>query len=190
VNDPKDVNSQRKTRSGNGKVLGKRELAEIYDQYYLPIYRYIFRQIGDVDVSRELTSEVFHRLLKQNQNGADRLEHLTPWLYCVARNLVIDHYRRQQYRNHFSLNDEIVESSHNTAEIAEIQITTEKVRVALTKLTPDQRHVIVLKFIEGLSNQEVADALSKPVGAVKALQHRGLVALRHLLDPIEERIIA
>jgi len=190
VVDPKDVHSKRKSRSGNGKVLGKRELAEIYDQYYLPIYRFIFRQVGDIDVSRELSSEVFHRMLKQNQNGADRLEHITPWLYCVARNLVIDHYRRQQYRNHFSLDDEFVESSNNTAEIAETQITAEKVRIALTKLTPDQRQVVVLKFIEGLSNQEVADALSKPVGAVKALQHRALVALRHLLEPIEERIIA
>ncbi len=190
MNDLKDVHSQRKFRSGNGKVLGKKELAEIYNQYYLPIYRFIFRQVGDVDISRELSSEVFHRMLKQNQNGTDRFENPAPWLYRVARNLVIDHYRRQQHRNHSSLNDEILESSLNTAEIAESQITNEKMRMALTKLTPDQRQVIVLKFMEGLSNQEVADSLSKPVGAVKSLQHRALGALRHLLDPVEERIIA
>jgi len=128
-------------------------------------------------------------MLKQNQNGTIRFEYLTPRLYWLVRNLVIDHYWRQKYRNHISLNDEIKEPSHNTDEIAEIQITAEKVRMALTKLTPEQRQVIVLKFIEGYSNQEVADALSKPLGAVKVLQQRALVALRHLLDPIEGRLI-
>jgi len=136
-----------------------------------------------------LSSKVFHQMLKQNQNGTDRLEYLTPRLYCLVRKLVIDHYRRQQYRNHISLRDEIIEPSHNTAEIVKIQITVEKVRMALTKLTPEQRQVIVLKFIEGFSNQEVADALSKPLGAVKVLQQRALVALKYLLDPIEGRLI-
>ena len=190
MNNAKDVHSQCESKSGEGKAFNKRELAEIYDRHYLPIYRFIFRQVGDVEVSRELSSDVFQRMVKQNQNGNDRIEYLTSWLYCVARNLVVDHYRREQHRNHLSFDDELIESSHDTAEIAEIQVTTEKMRMALMKLTPDQRQVILLKFMEGLSNQEVADALSKPVGAVKALQHRALVALRHLLDVVEERVIA
>lgn len=190
MNDPKDVHSQRKSRPANGKPLNKKELAEIYDQYYLPIYRFIYRQVVDVEVSRELSSEVFHRMVKQNQNGTDHLKYPTSWLYCVARNLVIDHYRRQQHRNHLSLDEELIESSQNTADIAEDRLNYENIQVALMKLTPDQRQVILLKFVEDLSNQEIADTLSKPVGAVKALQHRALVALRHLLDPVEERIIA
>lgn len=190
MNDEKDVHSQRESRCGNGKALNKKELAEIYDQHYLSIYRFIFRQIGDVEVSREISSDVFHRMVKHNQNSTVHREYLTSWLYCVARNLLVDHYRRQQHRDHLSFDDELIESSHDTAENAEIQIRTEKMRLALMKLTPDQRQVIVLKFMEGFSNQEVADTLSKPVGAVKALQHRALVALRHLLDPVEERVIA
>lgn len=179
--------------SENDKTLGKKELAEIYDTFYPPIYRFIYRQIGDVDISRELSSEVFHRMVKLNQNGTEHVQRLTSWLYCVARNLVIDHYRSQQHRNYLSLNDEmdeLIESSYDTAEVAEIRMSTEKMRMALQKLTPDQRQVILLKFMEGLSNQEVADLLSKPVGAVKSLQHRALIALRNLLDPSEERIIA
>jgi RNA polymerase sigma-70 factor (ECF subfamily) len=129
-------------------------------------------------------------MLKLNQNGTEHIQSLAPWLYCVARNLVIDHYRRQQYRNHLNLNEELIESSFDTAKVAEMRISTEKLRMALQKLTPDQRQVILLKFIEGFSNQEVAETLSKPVGAVKSLQHRALVALRHLLDPSEERMMA
>lgn len=189
MNDEKIVRSQHRFRSGNGSTLTKRELADIYDQHYLPIYRFIFRQVGNVEVSRELTSEVFHRMLKYNQNEENYIQSIVPWLYCVARNLVVDYYRRQQYRDYLPLNDEIIESSYNTAEAAENRISAEKMRLALQKLTPDQRQVILLKFVEGFSNQEVADALSKPIGAVKSLQHRALVALRHLLDSSEERII-
>jgi len=188
------VNNQKrifwhKLVSDNGKAIGNYELAEIYDAYYLPIYRFIFRQVGDVETSRELASEVFHRMLKACRNDVEFIQRLTPWLYCTARNLVIDHYRRQQYRNHLPLDEENIMSNYDTADVAELRISAEQMREALQKLTPDQRQVILLKFMEGLSNQEVADALSKPVGAVKALQHRALVALRHLLDPVEERVI-
>ena len=190
MNDAKDVHSRFESRLGNDKALNKKEMAEIYDQHYLSIYRYIFRQIGDVEVSKEIASDVFHRMVERNQNSTVHLEYLTSWLYCVARNIVADYYRRQQHRRHLSFDDKLIVSSHDTAENAETQIRTEKMRIALMKLTPDQRQVIILKFMEGFSNQEVADALSKPVSAVKALQHRALVALRRLLDPVEERVIA
>lgn len=188
MDDEKNVRSQHKFNSGNGTALNKHELTEIYDQHYPPIYRFIYRQVGDVEMSRELSSEVFHRMLKINQSADDQIQHVVPWLYSVARNLVIDHYRRQQYRNHLPLKEELLNSSFDTVEVAEVRISTETLRNALQKLTPDQRQVIVLKFMEGLTNQEVAEALSKPVGAIKSLQHRALVALRHLLDPSEERM--
>jgi RNA polymerase sigma-70 factor (ECF subfamily) len=59
----------------------------------------------------------------------------------------------------------------------------ERARYALLSLTPDQRQVIMLKFLEGWQNPEIARALNKPVGAVKSLQHRGLAALRRILIP-------
>lgn len=182
--------SQQKIEARTDKALSNIELAEVYDVYYLPIYRFIFRQIGDVNVSRELCSEVFHRMLKVNKSEAEFIKRLTPWLFCTARNLVIDHYRRQQHRNHFPLNEELVESATCTAEAAELHISVDQMREALQKLTPDQRQVILLKFMEGFSNQEIAETLSKSVGSVKSLQHRALTALRHLLATGEERVIA
>ena len=173
--------------SRNGSSPTRDELAEIYDTYYLPIYRFIFRQISDVEVSRELTSDVFCRLLQVIKKDMEIIQYLAPWLYCTARNLVIDHYRRQQYRNHLPIHDEVIESPNNTAEATDSRMSAHQLRKALQELTPDQRQVILLKFMEGLSNQEVADILSKPVGAVKSLQHRALNALRDILIPIEER---
>jgi len=75
--------------------------------------------------------------------------------------------------------------------IAERRISAAQVRAALHRLTPDQQQVIALKFLEGLSSQEVADVLEKPVGAVKALQHRALSALRRQLAAEDkERVVA
>jgi len=187
VNDQIKMVSLPKFRSRSRKALCNLELAEIFDTYYPPIYRFIFRQVGDVEISRELSSEVFHRMLKVSKNDAEFIQRLAPWLYCTARNLVIDHYRRQQFRNHLPLNEDLIESSSNTVEVAELRISVDQIREALQSLTPDQREVILLKFMEGLSNQEVAETLSKPIGAIKSLQHRALTNLRRLLVS-EERM--
>jgi len=190
VNDQLKMVPLQKYKSQFRTALSNIEMAEIYDAYYLPIYRFIFRQVGDIEISRELSSEVFHRMLKVSKNDPDFIQRLAPWLYCTARNLVIDHYRRQQFRNHLPLNEDIIESNSNTAEIAEFRISVDQIREALQRLTPDQRDVILLKFSEGLSNQEVAETLSKPIGAIKSLQHRALTNLRRLLVSSEERVNA
>ena len=172
--------------SRDEKSPTKDELTEIYDTYYPPIYRFIYRQLGDVDICRELSSEVFCRMLQTIKNDPEIIQHLAPWLYCTARNIVVDHFRRQKFRNHLPLKEELVQSSNNTAEDAALRIATGQMRAALQELTAEQRQVILLKFIEGLSNQEVADILSKPIGAIKSLQHRALCTLRELLGPREE----
>lgn len=187
MNGQKIMGSQHKIEYGNRKAISNVEMAEIYDAHYPPIYRYIYRQIGDVDISRELSSEVFCRLLQVIKKDDAIIQRLKPWLYCTARNIVVDHYRRQQHRNHLPIHEESVESSSNTAEAAMSRISAHQMQSALQELTPDQRQVILLKFMEGLSNQEVANILSKPVGAVKSLQHRALCALRDLMIPNEER---
>jgi RNA polymerase sigma-70 factor (ECF subfamily) len=165
--------------------LSKTWLADVYDQYYQPIYRYIFRQVGDMETSRELSGEVFHRLIKALQVGSNPDQHIAPWLYRTAHNLVVDHYRRQKHRQHLPLNDAVVPSVTDTEQDAEIRFSADAVRAALQELTADQKQVILLKYIEGLSNQEVADLMNKSVGAVKSLQHRALTVLRQRLSDLE-----
>jgi RNA polymerase sigma-70 factor (ECF subfamily) len=163
-------------------------LAAIYDEYHSPIYRYIYRQVGDVESARDLTAEVFHRLLRslQDRGGPDR--NLSGWLYRTAHNMVVDFYRRQQHRRHLPLDETLVDCDDDPVETVERRLSAAQVRAALQHLTPDQRQVIVLKFLEGLSNQEVAKVLDKPVGAVKSLQHRALATLQRQLDSNKERV--
>ena len=178
-----DRESIRLQRANN---LDRNTLATIYDDFNLPIYRYIYRQVGDVETTRDLTAEVFRRFLQSIQNGKGPTDHLSAWLYRVAHNIVVDHYRREQHRKHTPLDQELHASNDNTGRSAETLIMAQTVRKALLQLTPDQQQVITLKFLEGLSNKEVAEIAGKPVGAIKSLQHRALAALQRQLVQSED----
>jgi RNA polymerase sigma-70 factor (ECF subfamily) len=180
------VNGNHRQNPQQPEVFDSSNLAAIYDEYHLLIYRYIYRQVSDVEVARDLSADVFHRLLKASQNGNGPHQDVKAWLYRTAHNIVIDHYRRQQHRNHLPLFEGIVDSEMDLANTAEMRLAADTVRKALHKLTPDQRQVIALKFLAGLSNHEVAEIMEKPVGAVKSLQHRALAALQRQLIPAKE----
>ncbi len=190
VSDHEQIHLRLARTHSRDRALDRDRLAAIYDEYYQPIYRYVYRQVGDVETARDLTAEVFHRLLRVAQSGNSPERHPKAWLYRTAHNIVVDHYRRQQHRRHLPLDDELINANDDPVGTAERHLSATQVRAALQHLTPDQRQVIVLKFLEGLSNQEVAAVLDKPVGAVKSLQHRGLAALQRQLAPDKETILA
>lgn len=169
--------------------LDRKTLATIYDDYQPLIYRYIYRRTGEIEVARDLTAGVFERFLQAVGKGKGPAGNLRAWFYRVAHNIVVDHYRRQQHRNHVPLYDEALMTDDGPDDAVERQLQAERLRSALNQLTADQQQVVSLKFMEGLSNQEVADVLDKPVGAVKSLQHRALAALHRQLDQVEEEVL-
>jgi RNA polymerase sigma-70 factor (ECF subfamily) len=125
---------------------------------------------------------VFVRLVGQLQNYRDRGKPLLAWLYTVARNLLVDHHRRNGRYQWLPL-DEQMEAGDGSCPLhaAERSLARSVLVGALDSLTEAQRQVILLKFIEGRSNAEVATILSKDEGSVKSLQHRALAALRRVL---------
>jgi RNA polymerase sigma-70 factor (ECF subfamily) len=182
------VSDQELVRLQRARTFDQTTLAQIYDEFHQPIYRYIYRQVSDIETARDLTSEVFNRFLKALKNHKGPDQNLQAWLYRTAYNCVVDHYRRQQHRQHLALKEELVDARDNPEQVAEDHISAQAVRAALHHLTPDQQQVITLKFLEGLSNQETADILDKPVGAVKSLQHRALTALQRRLNAVQEKV--
>jgi RNA polymerase sigma-70 factor (ECF subfamily) len=176
----------------NRKLLQKaqdydeRALAEIYDRWSEPIYRYAVRLLGERDLAEECVSETFNRFLASLRNNKGPEDHLQAYLFRIAHNWIADTYRKQA-----PLSVQLTDELHATHESEPPQIVAEKwekhqVRESLKYLTPDQRQVITLKYIEGWGNAEIARALGKPVGAIKALQHRGLATLRQILLHEEE----
>ena len=172
------------------RAYNRTAIAEIYDTYQQPLYRYIYRQVGHVETARDLTADVFSRFLQALQNGTGPTQQLKAWLYRVSHNTVVDYYRRQQHRNHLPLEDVVIYADDDPARAVEHFLDTERVRLAFTKLTPEQQQVISLKFFAGFTNNEIAEVMGKPVGAVKSLQHRAIAALQRELIPTEVQVLS
>lgn len=157
-------------------------LARIYDLYNGSIYSYAYRLLGNPGLSEECVAETFSRFLNAIRAGLGPKDHLRAYLYRIAHNWLTDQFRRQEPLL-FPVDLDLSLVAPNDTELeARDRIEIQKVRFALQKLTEEQQKVIILKFLEGWENEEVAIALDKPVGAVKSLQHRAINTLRRLLE--------
>lgn len=181
-------NASEKELLSRVRRLQKAALAETYDRYSDAIYRYAHRHLGDVDRAEECVAETFSRFLNALHRGGGPRRHLRAYLYRTAHNWITDSYRRPEpivpWMDTETIPSQEIGPSRETLQREE----QEAVRAALAHLTPDQRQVIALKFLEGWKNDEVARALGKTTGAVKSLQHRALSALRRELLREEEAI--
>lgn len=157
-------------------------LGSIYDRYHQGLFRYARRLLGDETLAEDCVAETFSRFLKALQQNKGPRDHLQAYLYRIAHNWITDQYRKERYLLE-ELDDSLPETKEQPPESQLIErAEQERIRRALSQLPPNQRQVIVLRFIEEWENEAVALALQKPVGAVKALQHRALINLRkHLL---------
>ena len=166
----------------------ERALAEIYDRWSPELYYYAIRLLGDTDLAEECVSETFSRFLHALHAGGGPRTHLRAYLYRVAHNWITDHYRRRPPED--PLREEVltIERDDGPDRLLQRDVEIQALRFALAQLTPEQRQVIVLKFIEGWSNKEIALSMDKSVGAVKSLQHRGLAALERLILKMEQTI--
>jgi RNA polymerase sigma-70 factor (ECF subfamily) len=164
-------------------------LEEIFDCFSPGIYRYAYHLLGDTELARECMSETFSRFLTALTRDAGPDEYLQAYLYRIAHNWISDYYRRKTPP---TLPIESVTLSDSKAEphrIVADQMSAKQIRNALAFLTPDQRQVIILKYLEGWKNDAIALAMNKPVGAIKALQHRALEALHRILSTDEDFIL-
>ncbi len=166
--------------------LETQALIQIYDLYSDELYRYAMRLGGDPDLAEECVAETFVRLLDALRRGRGPREALRAYLYRIAHNWLTDQFRTR--RGDISLEDAVpLPAADDPVAEAEMRIRRQMVRAALFQLTPDQRQVILLRYVEGWELEEIAHALQKPVGAIKALQHRAVARLRRLLSSTENQ---
>lgn len=160
--------------------------AALYELYFERIYRYARLKIGDQTEAEDVAAAVFlnawravDRFTPQGENA------FLAWLFRLTHNVLIDRYRRQ--RNVGSLDgvDESalpLEGHFNPEAILEWQVTVDELQHALQALTEEQREVVVLRFVEGLSAREVGAIMGKQEGTVRGLQFRAIEALRRVLS--------
>ncbi len=164
------------------KSFDPEALEEIFDRYSPGIFRYAYRLLGDMELARECMAETFRRFLDALKRNSGPNDYLQAYLYRIAHNWVTDYYRSKVPAS-VPLDVELRANSSDEPHQAVAELMdSEQLRSALTLLTPEQRQVIILRYLEDWDIDSIAHSLHKPVGAVKALQHRGLEALRRILS--------
>jgi len=161
-------------------------LSEIYDLYSTELYRYALNQLGDPSLAEDCVAETFSRFLRVLHKGKGPKDHMRGYLFQISRNWITDTYRRR--------GPDLVELKHNVQSatennpdnMVELLLENAKVRQALLELLPDQRHVITLRYLEGWKTKEDANSMGKSIPAIKALQSRGIVALKKKLKSENE----
>ncbi len=156
-------------------------VSALYRRYVQAIYRYVYYRVGDAHTAEDLTAEVFLRAIEGLPDYEPGETPFVAWLYSIARARVADHFRQAQRTDTLDLPDHWPSDEDSLAARVESTFHQEKLREAIQQLTPDQQQVIILKFMEGLKNAEVAQILGKTEGAIKSLQNRALAALQRLM---------
>ena len=149
--------------------------ASLYDRYVDRVFRMVRLRVSDEMIAEDLTSEVFMKAWDNLGRYKTRGYSFGAWLFRIARNAIIDHYRLS--KEHEEL-DQAEHTPSGAVESAVIQSDlSDRLKSRLKSLTSDQRSVLEMKFLMGLSTEEVGAVLGKDQGAIRALQMRGLQAL-------------
>ncbi len=156
--------------------------SQIYELYYPRIYAFMLTRVRDGMLAEDLAADVFVNALRAIETYEERGLVFAAWLYRIAHNRLIDHYRRNGRTSTDSL-DEIDESGDRLADKAIITnggVDPERIdlQAAVGLLSAEQQQIVHLRFIEGMTSEQVADAMNKTVAAVKIMQHRALKALK------------
>jgi len=152
----------------------------LYLRYVNRIYNYVYYRTGNQYDAEDLTARVFFRAMKHIPNYTDRGLPLSAWLYRIAHNLVANWHRDNSRRKEVSL-DEILlvrpDGEHPESVLIEVE-DQEKLLDIIRVLHPDRQQLLILKFVEHLSNAEVGQIMGRTEGAIKSLYHRTLLELR------------
>ena len=157
-------------------------LASLYDEYFDRVARYIYIRISDRAEAEDLAGEVFLRALNSLRSYRGTAERLPSWLFSIARNMVVDHYRRRSVRQSVPLDSVEIADGHDVDEATDTRLQIEALSRALPQLTEAQREVIGLRFFAGLSSAEAGEVMGKSSGAVREMQRTAIVKLRELMQ--------
>lgn len=166
----------------------RQAFVKVYDTYVTDIYRFIYFKVSDEEEARDITSRTFLKTwdyLQSNQ-VTDRST-LKSLLYRVARNLVIDHYREKGRRDKAEVRGEenipeVADSRQDIARKAEVESDMELVRKKMQGLKAEYREVVIMRYINEMSVQEIASILGKSPGNVRVMVYRALNTLRDMLN--------
>lgn len=174
----------KQAQSGNSEYFGL-----LYDHYLAAIYRFVFLKTGQKADTQDLVHEIFLNAWKNIEDYDHQGHPFSSWLYQIARNKVIDHYRTKKMNLDI---DQVDEDAFKTVMVIEKNLDREKnmelVQKALKRLGEEQQTVLIMRFVEDLSYKETANVLDKSEGAIRLIQHRAIQNLKKIINSDEQFI--
>ena len=156
---------------------------ELYDRYVERVYRYLYFRTGSHPEAEDLTEQVFLKAWEAIGRYRWQGRPFLAWLYRLAHNSHIDHVRTQKPTTSLTNDERPLDVPSQAAQVELARtLDADLLTRALGQLTPDQQQVIVMKFIEGMDNDQIAASMDKREGAIRALQMRALMSLRRVLE--------
>ena len=168
----------RRAQSGDAEAFG-----EVYDKFVVPIYRYIYYRVSRGQ-AEDLTELVFLRAWEKRKSYKKQKGNtFNSWIFRIAHNIVVDHYRANDKMEVCELDENIPESKSMADPVRQLEnkFEQQELILALRELPDLQQQVVVLKFVNGFENCEIAEVIGKSVGAVRVIQFRALNRLKECL---------
>lgn len=162
----------------------KAAFGELYERYLQKIYSYVYYRMGNVHDAEDLTAKVFFRALAHIGNYVEQGVPFQAWLYRIAHNLVANWHRDQSRRKIIALDDYVAHSLQTEApdRLTEELEERNQLLEAVRRLPEDRQQLLLLKFVEQMSNADIGLVMGRTEGAVKSLYHRTLLALREEMN--------
>jgi RNA polymerase sigma-70 factor (ECF subfamily) len=183
VNEKDDQTVLSNAVQGNSEAFGM-----LYERYVGRIYNYIYYRTGNQHDAEDLTARVFYRAMHHIEKYQERGLPFSAWLYRIAHNLVANWHRDNSRRPEIPLEDGLW--VHHPGDPPEVSLLHEEERERLLRLLhtlpPERQQLLILKFVEHLSNAEIGQIMGRTEGAIKSLYHRTLLVLRDHLEKLEE----
>jgi RNA polymerase sigma-70 factor (ECF subfamily) len=179
IQDLSDAEALKRASQGDREAFGM-----IYDRYITRIYNYIYYRTGNQHDAEDLTSRVFTRAMKHITNYQDRGVPFSAWLYRIAHNLVANWHRDKSRKQEYNLEDGVWSSKESEMpESVLLRVEQHDEILAMVRDIPvDRQMLIIMKFVDHMSNAEIGKIMGKTEGAIKSLYHRTLLSLRKKID--------
>jgi len=163
----------------DGNAFGR-----LYDMHVDRVYRHIYYRVGNEADAEDLTQQVFLKAWEAIRRYKRTDSRFIAWLMTIGHNVVVDFYRTRYKRDKAYLEADTMadESILSPEQETMARFEQQQLRRAIQQLPKDQQHVILLRFVEGFRNPEIASIIGKSEGAIRVILHRGLVALRYILE--------
>ena len=157
---------------------------QLYERYVERIFNYVYYRTGNPHDAEDLTARVFQRAMNHIRNYTDRGVPFSAWLYRIAHNLVANWHRDRSRKQEIPIDDLPIlptKGDHPEKNLVHSQ-EQESLLKMIRKLPPERQNLLILKFVENMSNAEIGKIMGRSEGAVKSLYHRTLLALRDQLE--------